>query len=108
MNKVSIAILLSFVLLLNVAVLLGADAGTGKDLYTKKCKVCHGADGTPTAALVKANPGMMAFSSEKFQAMKDPEVKAKITGSPKHKVLAKSLTAADIDKLTAFLRTLKK
>jgi cytochrome c553 len=108
MKKVSIAILLSFVLLLNVAVLFGADAEAGKVLYTRKCKVCHGVDGTPPAALVKANPGMMAFSSAKFQAMKDPEIKAKITGSPKHKVLAKSLTDADIDSLIPFLRTLKK
>ena len=108
MNKVSIAILLTFVLLLNVAVLLGADAETGKVLYTKKCKVCHGVDGTPPAALLKANPGMMAFGSEKFQSMKDSDIKAKITGSPKHKTLAKSLTEADIDNLIAFLRTLKK
>ena len=108
MNKVGIAILLSFVLFLNVAVLFGADAETGKVLYTKKCKVCHGVDGTPPAALMKANPGMMAFSSAKFQALKDPEIKVKITGSPKHKTLAKSLTEADIDNLIAFLRTLKK
>jgi cytochrome c553 len=108
MNKVSIAILLAFVLLLNVAVLLGADAEAGKVLYTKKCKVCHGADGTPPPALLKANPAMMAFSSEKFQAMKDADIKGKIAGSPKHKTLAKSLTDADTDNLTAFLRTLKK
>ena len=108
MNKVSIAILLSFVLLLNVAVLFGADAEAGKVLYTKKCKVCHGADGTPTAALVKANPSMMAFSSAKFQAMKDAEIKVKITGLPKHKVVSKGLTAAEIADGIAFLRTLKK
>lgn len=108
MNKVSIAILLTFVLLLNVAVLFGADAEAGKVLYTKKCKVCHGADGTPSAALVKANPGMMAFSSAKFQSLKDPEIKVKITGLPKHKAMAKGLTDEEIANAIAFLRTLKK
>jgi mono/diheme cytochrome c family protein len=43
-------------LLLNVAVLFGADAEAGKVLYTKKCKACHGVDGSPPAALLKANP----------------------------------------------------
>jgi cytochrome c553 len=108
MKKVSIAIQLIFVLLLNAAVVFGADATAGKELYTKKCKVCHGADGTPTAALQKANPGLKAFSSAEFQALKDPDIKKKITDTPKHKVPAKGLVAADVDNLVAFLRTLKK
>ena len=108
MKKVSIAILLSFVLFLNVAVLFGADADAGKVLYTKKCKVCHGADGTPPAALLKANPGLMAFSSAKFQAMKDPDIKKKITELPTHKTISTGLTDADQANLIDFLRTLKK
>lgn len=31
-----------------------ADADAGKALYATKCKTCHGADGTPSAAMAKA------------------------------------------------------
>ena len=108
MKKISVAILLVFVLLMNVAVMFGADAAAGKDLYLKKCKACHGVDGTPMPALVKANPNLKAFSSAEFQAMKDADIVSKIKDSPKHKVPAKGLTDADIGNLVAFLRTLKK
>jgi cytochrome c553 len=108
MKNVSIAILLTLVLLMNVAVVFGADAAAGKDLYMKKCKVCHGVDGTPSAALQKANPDLKAFSSTEFQALKDADIKKKITDLPKHKMSARGLAEADLDNLVAFLRTLKK
>ena len=108
MTKLSIAILLTFVLLLNVAVVFGADAAAGKALYMKKCRVCHGVDGTASAALQKANPNLKAFSSAEFQALKDAEIKKKITDLPKHKIPARGLTETDLDNLVAFLRTLKK
>ena len=43
-----------------------------------------------------------------FQALKDAEIKKKITDLPKHKIPARGLTETDLDNLVAFLRTLKK
>ncbi len=50
----------------------------------------------------KANPDLKAFSSTEFQALKDPDIKKKITDLPKHKMSAKGLAEADLDNLVAF------
>lgn len=108
MRRTHIALVLALALAVFVFAAFGADAAAGKELYAKKCRVCHGADGAPPPAILKANPGMKAFTSAEFQAQKDAEIKKKTTDLPKHKVPAKGLTEADLDNLVAFMRTLKK
>lgn len=87
---------------------LSADA-TGKDLYEKTCKKCHGADGTPSAALAKMmKVEMKHLCSKEVQAKSDAELqKEAIEGVGKMKPQA-GISAADAKAIVAHLRTLKR
>ncbi len=85
-----------------------ADVAAGQATYSKSCKGCHGADGTPTAGMAKMFPGMKALSSADVQATSDADLKAVITnGKGKMKPVA-SVTGASADNVVAYLRSLKK
>lgn len=89
--------------------MLAADAAKGADLYGKKCKTCHGADGAGTPAMLKKFADKMKpLGSPAIQGMKDPELSKAIATAANHKAIAKTLQPADIDNLVAHVRTLKK
>jgi mono/diheme cytochrome c family protein len=88
-----------------------AIATTGKSLYNKHCKSCHGAKGLgdgPKAASLKTNCG--DFSSAKFQALSDGEIYYQsIIGRDEMPNYEKKIPdEADRWALVGFIRTLKK
>jgi mono/diheme cytochrome c family protein len=88
--------------------LQAADAKAGQAVYDKSCKSCHGADGTPNAAVAKMmKVEMKDLKSPEIQAMSDDDLKKVITdGKGKMKPIASaSGSAADV---VAYLRTWKK
>jgi mono/diheme cytochrome c family protein len=87
---------------------VAADAQAGKAAYDKSCKSCHGADGAPNPAMVKAlKVEMRHLGSKEVQAHSDAELKAAITeGKGKMKPI-KTVSGAAADDVVAFMRTLK-
>jgi mono/diheme cytochrome c family protein len=88
-----------------------ADLATGKELWAKHCKSCHGSKGLgdgPKAATLKTNPG--DFSSAAFQASTDGEIFFRTDkGRDEMPAYEKKIPDAnDRWALVAFMRTLKK
>lgn len=80
------------------------DAAKGKDVYTAKCKSCHGADGMPAPAMAKA---MGVKPMKEVQSLSDDDIKAAVTkGKGKMKPVA-GVAGADLDNVVAYVRTLK-
>jgi cytochrome c len=89
--------------------LIAGDAAAGKDLYMKKCKVCHAEDGAGTPAMQKKHgEKLLPLGGAKVQAMKDAEIAKEFKAAANHKALLKTTTDADIDNVIAHIRTLKK
>lgn len=83
---------------------------TGKDLWAKHCKSCHGAKGLgdgPKAAMLKTNPGN--FTTPAFQGKTDGDLYYKtLTGRNEMPAFDKKIpNPADQWSLVAFMRTLK-
>jgi mono/diheme cytochrome c family protein len=88
-----------------------ADVATGKELWAKHCKSCHGSKGLgdgPKAASLKTESG--DFSSAAFQAGTDGEIFYRTSkGRDEMPAYEKKIPeAADRWALVAFMRTLKK
>jgi len=84
------------------------DAAKGKELYTKKCQMCHGADGAGTPAMVKKYEGKLPkLASADIQKKADADLKKAIGASANHKALAKTVTDADLDNVIAYVKTIK-
>ena len=88
-----------------------ADVATGKELWAKHCKSCHGSKGLgdgPKAASLKTFPG--DFSGAAFQASTDGELLYRTDKGrdemPKYE--SKIPAIGDRWALVAFMRTLKK
>jgi mono/diheme cytochrome c family protein len=84
---------------------------TGKELYAKHCKSCHGAKGMgdgAKAATLKTNPG--DFSSAAFQGSTDGELFYRVSkGRDEMPTYDKKIPdAGDRWALVAYMRTLKK
>jgi mono/diheme cytochrome c family protein len=88
-----------------------ADLATGKDLWAKHCKSCHGSKGLgdgPKAASLKTFPG--DFSSAEFQAFTDGEIFYRTDkGRDEMPAYEKKIPeASDRWALVAFMRSFKK
>ena len=88
-----------------------ADVATGKELWAKHCKSCHGSKGLgdgPKAASLKTFPG--DFSSAAFQGSTDGEIFFRTDkGRDEMPAYEKKIAeAGDRWALVAFMRTLKK
>ena len=56
-------------------------ATAGKAAYDKACKSCHGADGTPNAAIAKAmKVQMLPLGDPEVQKLSDEDLKSITTG----------------------------
>jgi mono/diheme cytochrome c family protein len=91
---------------LSCTVIFAADATAGKAAYDKSCKSCHGADGTPNAAVAKMMK--VDISDLKSTSLSDADMKKVITeGKGKMQPVA-SVTGASVDNVIAYVRSLKK
>ena len=98
-------VLIAVVCMVPSMVFAAGDAAKGKDVYTAKCKSCHGADGVPPAGMAKA---MGIKPMKDVQGKTDAEMKKAVTdGSGKMKALTPALPPADLDNVIAYVRTLK-
>jgi len=85
-----------------------ADVAAGKAAYDKSCKSCHGADGTPNAAVAKMmKVDMKDLKSPDVQAVSDDDLKKIITDG-KGKMKPMSAAAASAADIVAYIRTWKK
>lgn len=81
-----------------------ADAAAGKTTYDSKCKACHAADGTGNPAMAK----MLKVDLKPIGGSSAEEVKGAVSkGKGKMKPVA-GLSAADVDNVAAYVKTLKK
>jgi len=86
-----------------------AGADEGKELFTKSCKTCHGADGQGNPAIAKMmKVEFKPLSSAAVQSQSDADLKGTIIkGKGKMKAVA-SVNAKQADEVIAYLRTMKK
>jgi mono/diheme cytochrome c family protein len=85
------------------------DLNTGRSVYNKTCKSCHGADGTPSPAVAKMTKvDMKDLKSANVQAMSDGDLK-KIIGEGKGKMKpVASVSGSAADNVIAYIRSWKK
>jgi mono/diheme cytochrome c family protein len=85
------------------------NAAAGKEVYTKKCQTCHGADGSGNPGMAKAlKVEFKHLGSAEVQKKSDAEIKKVITdGSGKMKPVT-GVAGADLDSVVAYVRSLKK
>jgi mono/diheme cytochrome c family protein len=84
------------------------DAAAGKDLYMKKCKTCHGADGQGNPGVAKLlNVTFKPLGSEEIQKKTDAEFKKIMTEGKDKMKPVKDLSDPDMDNIIAFVRSLK-
>lgn len=86
-----------------------ADAKAGQAIYDKACRSCHGADGTPNAAVAKTmKVDMRDLKSPEVQATSDGDLKKVITDGDGKMKPVKTVTGGGLDDVVAYLRSLKK
>jgi mono/diheme cytochrome c family protein len=104
-----LVLLMTLVLALAALPLAAADANNGKAIYAKSCKACHGTAGEGNPAIAKAmKVELKHLGSPEVQKRSDAEFKKMITeGTGKMKAV-KSLKAAEVDDVVAYLHTIKK
>lgn len=87
----------------------GANAKAGQAIYDKSCKSCHGADGTPNAAVAKMmKVDMKDLKSTEVQSLSDDDMKKIITEGKGKMKPVKTVSGPAIDDVIAYVRSLKK
>lgn len=87
--------------------LMAADAAAGKASYDKSCKRCHGADGTPVAAIAKMMKVEMKHLGAKDVQAKSDAALAKEAKEGVGKMKPMTITDAEAANIVAHVRTLK-
>ncbi|MGD0310056.1 MAG: cytochrome c [Acidobacteriota bacterium] len=107
--KSIIKLMLVLVLAVSVTVLFAAakgDAKKGQDLFTGKCKSCHGDKGIGNPAVEKImGVKILPFSSKEVQSMTDEQI-GKMISDGKDKMPAAKLSQTDTADIIAYIRTL--
>jgi mono/diheme cytochrome c family protein len=96
MKKVLFGVAIVTVLWLATSVSRAQDSAKGEKTFKAKCAGCHGADAA----------GKAAVKSPSIKGKTADEITKEITTSPKH-TSVKSLPAADVKDIAAYLATLK-
>jgi|SRR3954453_14457809 mono/diheme cytochrome c family protein len=100
--------LFAILLMVGIMSLAGFAADSGADLYKAKCQMCHGADGTPSAAMAKSM-GLKDLKSPEVQKQSDAELKTVVEkGKGKMSGFTGKLTPEQIDEVVKYVRSLKK
>jgi cytochrome c6 len=84
------------------------DAKAGHEVFKAHCQMCHGPDGKGNAALAKMlKTTIPDLGSKEVQALSDAQMREVIEKGKAKMTPVKGLSAADIDNVIAFVRTLK-
>lgn len=106
--KQTFRILLVGLLAVGLALAAG-DATAGKAVYDKSCKSCHGADGTPNAAIAKSmKVEMLHLGDPAVQKLSDDDLKGIITNGKGKMKGVKGVSGKAVDDVVAYTRSLKK
>jgi mono/diheme cytochrome c family protein len=85
------------------------DPAKGKEEYLKHCAACHGPDGMGKEAIAKMmKTTIPPLPSKEVQALSDDDLKKAITDGKGKMTAQKSESAADVENLVAFIRSLAK
>ena len=108
-SVVGILLCISLGVIFSVAVAFAADAKAGEAVYTKACKSCHGADGTPNANIAKMmKVEMLDLKSPEVQKLSAADI-AKIVADGKGKMKGiTSVKGASVDDVAAYVKSMKK
>ena len=84
----------------------GAQAGTGKEIFTRKCELCHGSDGagTPVGKSLKVADLRSALVQKKSDADLSHVISQGKNSMPG---FSNDLSADDIKAVLSYVRTLK-
>jgi mono/diheme cytochrome c family protein len=108
MKRISCAALF-LALAIAPAAFAGGDAAAGKDVFMKHCAACHGQDGNGKEAIAKMmKVTIPPLPSKEVQALSDADLKKVITGGKGKMMAVKSLSAADVTNVIAFIRSIAK
>ena len=85
------------------------NADAGKDLFVKKCAICHGKDASGNGPAAKAfNPPIPPLSSKEVQAQSDADIQKVITNGKGKMKPVSDLSKNELADLVAFIRSLAK
>ena len=85
-----------------------ADAKAGQAVYSKSCKSCHGADGTPNAAVAKMmKVEMKDLKSAEIQAMSEGDIKKVVTEGKGKMKPVKTVSGSAVDDVAAYVHSMK-
>ena len=88
---------------------LAQNPAAGKAVYVKECQTCHAASGRGNAAMAKAKKlDIKPITTDEAMKKTDAELKKLITEGQKQMEPIKGLSAAELDNVIAYVRTLKK
>lgn len=86
-----------------------AQGANGKAIYDANCKKCHGAAGTPSAAIKRMTPKIATFDAAFFANRTDADLEKQITvGKDKMKPFKDKLKPDEIASVAKYIRTLSK
>jgi mono/diheme cytochrome c family protein len=86
-----------------------ANAKAGQAIFDKSCKSCHGADGTPNAAVAKMmKVDMKDLKSTEVQSLSDDDMKKIITEGKDKMKPVKTVSGSAVDDVIGYVRSLKK
>jgi cytochrome c len=101
-------LLIGFIVAVSLPLAAAGDAAKGKDLYLKKCKICHAEDGAGTPALQKKyGAKLLPLAGKEVKALKDADLTKAFNEAANHKALLKALQPGDLDNAIAHIRTMK-
>ncbi len=85
------------------------DAAMGKEVFLKKCKTCHGEDGSGNQGMAKLlKTTIPPMGSDEVQGKSDADMKKIITEGMGKMRPVKDLSDTEIDNVIAYVRTFKK
>jgi mono/diheme cytochrome c family protein len=82
------------------------DATAGKDVFTKRCAMCHGPDASGNTPMAKALGATIPdYRSKTVQDLKDAELKKQIVEGKDKMPAQTGLTDDDVANVIAYIRT---
>ncbi|MGD1210821.1 MAG: cytochrome c [Candidatus Acidiferrales bacterium] len=108
MKRVSCVVLfLTFIVSPAVFANGAADASAGKDVFSKHCVACHGADGKGNDAVAKMmKVPIPPLGSKEVQALSDADLSKVITEGKGKMPAVKTLSSAEVANVVAFIRSI--